>query len=443
MADQKWNLGDIRAPERSGRPRRKRTVSTEAPVRRRTTNRIDASDADQQDSVPIAPTRDRGPRSGGKNKWLISGVVIVFLIIVGTITTILMRGADVTVYPKTREINVQATFTALQSPDAAELGYELLTLEQTGERTVAATGEETAEERATGEITIFNAYSTEPQRLVKNTRFETENGLIFRITESAVVPGYTMNNGTKVPGKVVAEVFADSFGEQYNVAPSKFTIPGLADTPQFTDMYAESQTAMRGGFIGSRLIVEESHLEAARTTMQDELREDLHEKVSSERPAGFILYENMATVRFEQLPAEDAGNGQALIRERAILEAPIFAEGDFARFLAQNTIPGYENEPVRLENIDNLSVSLPTAASTQTASSSDTFDFSISGTALVVWDYDEQQLREDLVGVAKTAVPSILTKYPAIQNIDTVIRPFWKQSFPGSIEDIRIIEVLE
>lgn len=391
------------------------------------------------------PTRTRRGFAGrgGKRKTILGAVVLAVLLILGLLTSFFFQGAELTVYPKSKEVTVDAAFTASQNPEANALGYELLSLEETGERAVEATGTEPVEERATGEITISNAFSKEPQRLIKNTRFESKDGLIFKIQESVVIPGYTTEGNEKVPGTATAKVFADGTGDKYNVNPGRLTIPGLKGTPQFESMYAEPKAAMQGGFVGQKLIVEESALKGAKEAIQNDLRAKLSERLRNERPAGFVLYESAARIRFESLPSIDGGESKATIREKAVLEAPLFAEADLARYLAQNTIVDYKGENVKLENSQSLSFTYA-ATSTEAMAGMEKIDFKLSGNTKMIWTYDTEKLRADVAGTAKEELPSVLLSYqPAIQRATTVMRPFWKQSFPEDPADIKIIEVLE
>lgn len=392
---------------------------------------------------PMRTDRGEGGRkSGGKRRMALGGVVLAVLLILGFLTSFFLQGAELTVYPKIKEVTVDAAFTAYQKPEANALGYELLSLEETGERAVVATGTEPVEKRATGEITLYNAFSKDPQRLIKNTRFESKDGLVFRISDSIVIPGYTTKENEKVPGTVTAKVFADGTGDKYNIGPGRFTIPGLKGTPQFETMYAESKSPMRGGFVGQKLIVEDGALKSTEEAIQNDLRAKLSERLQSERPAGFVLYESAARIRFESLPSVDAGEGKATIREKAILEAPLFAEADLARYLAQNTIVDYKGENVKLGNPHALSFGY--AAATEAMSGMQKVDFKLSGNAKMIWTYDTEKLRTDVAGTSKDDLPSILLSYqPAIQRATAVMRPFWKQSFPKDPADIKIIEVLE
>jgi hypothetical protein len=186
-------------------------------------------------------------------------------------------------------------------------------------------------------------------------------------------------------------------------------------------------------------------LTSAQQAIQTELKDTLIARLHNERPAGFALYETAAVVRFESLPSVDAGDKQATIREHAILEAPLFAEADFARYLAQNTIVGYGNEDVRLENAQSLKFSYVMASSTEALKSALKIDFNLTGNTKIVWTYDLEKLRQELIGVSKDEALAILhTKYqPAIERATTVMRPFWKQSFPKNPAKIKIIEILD
>lgn len=369
---------------------------------------------------------------------MLFGIIAAVLVVVLIASTFLIRGAEVVVYPKFRDTTVNATITAATDPEPEMLGFELLVLDEVGERTVTATGSEEVEVQATGTITIYNAFSTASQRLIKNTRFESPDGRIFRIDDSVDVPGYTTEDGERVPGSVTAAVFADAPGEAYNIEPTRFSIPGLAGTDQFEGMYAESHDTMHGGFVGTRLSVDDTDLADARETITNELSDRLRARLDQERPAGFVLYDTAIRIRSETQEAVDAGEGRATIRERVILEVPIFANTDLAQYLARNTVPGYEEEPVRIDNPHELSF-----AYTGDGDDPSRIDFTLAGTARLIWTYDEHELLEDIAGASKTALQSIITKYPALRNIEANVKPFWSQSLPDSTEQLRIVEVFQ
>lgn len=423
--EKKWNLQDIRP----AKARPKRAASQPRP-------RVEH----EEEQPHIAPAR-RSHSSKRRRPLLFGALLLALVLIPGIVIGYLLDGSEITVYPKTREPNVNGTFTAYREQRDNELSYEAMTLEATGERQLRATGEAEVSEQATGELIISNTRATS-ERLIKNTRFESPEGLIFRITESVVVPAA---NGDE-PGTVRARVFADEPGDQYNIGPTTFTVPGYREGG-YDELYAavtaESTGPMQGGFEGVTYTVDEAELASARESLHEELRGALRERVATERPAGFVVFDNSITFTYESLPSAESGEDLVTISEKALLHAPLFAEQEFASYVAAATVPGYANEPVRMDGAENLTFAY---TATSTANSDlrtlDSFEFELTGKPRIVWTFDEEALKNDLAGAAKTALPTVLGSYPAIERAEAVIRPVWKRSFPDSPDSITITESL-
>jgi len=431
----KWNLQDIHPNDRK-KPAR-------APASRPSTEKSTAPKTSRRDQEASSVSYSRQKKRGKGGILLKVSIVLVVLAVLAVITTVFLRGADVVVYPKNKDVTVQADFSAYTTPTAGELGYELLTLEAEAERQVNATGKEEVSERTEGKITIYNSFSQNSVRLVKNTRFESPNGLIFKITESAVVPGYTGEGADKVPGSVTADVFADGTGEEYNLDATRFTIPGFEGEPEFEGVYAESSQPFSGGFEGEKYIIDTAELETAKASLHEELREALRARLESERPAGFVLYDEAVTFSFQSLASTDDGDGLATIKERGSLHVPIFNAADFASYLAQKTVAGYEGEAIRIDNPLDLNFRYESASSTTDIGSQNTISFKLSGDVTLVWDFEEKQLKTDLAGLAKSALPTVLSGYTAIEKAEATIRPFWNRSFPEDTKHINLKIILE
>jgi hypothetical protein len=441
--NQKWNLQDIRPAEKKREIAQKQEASRQqqdiaAPVPKHRRPQPDVpEDAPQQDYGMV----DIVDSKSSKRKRIILFTILGIIILgVGYFISVLMGGASVTVHPKYKDTTVQATFTAYKKPPAGELSYELMTLDTSGEKQVTATSEEQVSQRATGDILIYNAYSKTPQRLIKNTRFKSPDGLIYRIEESVEVPGMTVDeSGNAAPGVVTAKVFADGTGDQYNIGPTKFTIPGLEGSDQYDKMYAESTNGFTGGYEGPKYIIPDSVLQEAKQALHLDLRNQLLGKVDSSKPAGFILYKDAVTFTYESLPSVKSGDNLVTLKEHARLQVPIFKDSEFASYIAKNTVAGFESAPVLLPDPYSLTFSYASATtSTSDISALDSLDFTLTGQTRIVWQFDENALKKDLTGMSKTALPTVLSGYPAIDRAEAVIRPFWKQSFPDNPDDITI-----
>lgn len=90
---------------------------------------------------------------------------------------------------------------------------------------------------------------------------------MFRSTEKTTIPGQNYQNGKLVAGEVVINVVADQPGQEYNIDPSTFSIPGFASTEKYTAFYGKSFENMTGGFSGEVLQVTEKDLEDAKNTL--------------------------------------------------------------------------------------------------------------------------------------------------------------------------------
>ena len=137
----------------------------------------------------------RKPRSSRFALWFVAGVVIIVLVLA---FSLLFAGAKVSITPKQNKTLVDAQFVAALDGVAGELAYEIMTIEKTDSKKIEAAGREEIEEKASGRLVIFNDFNTSSQRLIKNTRFETPEGLVYRINRSVVVPGQKTEDGEKV-----------------------------------------------------------------------------------------------------------------------------------------------------------------------------------------------------------------------------------------------------
>lgn len=425
--EKKWNLQDIK-PAQS---KKSRTPVEKAPTR--STPKV-AEKEERTGTIKVASNR-----SGKKAPWAL--ILIVFFVIsgIGFGISFLMEGADITVYPRNREPNVNDTFTAYKEPRAGELSYEIMSLEAESERQVTASGEENVSTQATGVINIMNN-TDDSERLIKNTRFESANGLIFKIKESVVIPAAADGR----PGEIQAEVFSDGTGSEYNVEPGKLTIPGFKEggfDSLYENVYAENPVAFAGGFEGPKFIVDDQELENQTSELRNELKETLLDRVAEEKPAGFVFFDDAISITYQTLPAVSSGENLVTIKEKALLQIPIFKDSDFASYLTAATVPVYEGNPVRIENPETLEFTYTSASSTSmNLATLDALDFKLSGKPQVVWTFDETRLKSDIVGKSKTALPTVLGGYPAIERAEAVVRPFWKRTFPDSADKINIIE---
>ncbi|HMO78513.1 MAG TPA: hypothetical protein PKA42_02070 [Candidatus Paceibacterota bacterium] len=435
---QKWNLQDIRPAE----SRRRQPATRPLNVSQRPT--VPNDDNVDDGSEPIAI---HDGNKSKKKKYLILSTIVVILI--GSIfgLSALLSKTTLTVFPEFREPVVNADFIAYPNRRDNSLSYEILTIDDVGEKQVQASGEEYVESQAKGVIEIIKT-TPGSERLIKNTRFRSPDGLIFRIQESVVVPGALKDTtGALVPGTIQAEVFADTVGQEYNLAANtRFDVPGFKESnlnELYASIYAVNREAIAGGYKGQKFLINDAELSKARQELQLELRTKLLEKVNTEKPAGFTTFGGSIAINYEALPTVSYGENLVTIREQAVLQLPLFKQDEFASYIARETISTYNREPVRIVDTSTLSFSYKDLATNSSNLANLTaIDFTLSGKPLIVSEFDAKQLQKDLAGKAKTSISTVLTGHPGIKSARVSAKPFWRNSFPEEPTAIIIVEVI-
>jgi len=143
-------------------------------------------------------------KSRGGNGWrriIIWSVATISVLILVYASSLTFSKATIKITPKQWTGEVEISLEASQNRET--LIYNLVTINGEMSRDIPATGEEQIEQKASGEIIIFNDHSPASQTLIKNTRFQTPEGLIFRIKDAVSVPGTTTQGGVTTPGKLI------------------------------------------------------------------------------------------------------------------------------------------------------------------------------------------------------------------------------------------------
>jgi len=370
-------------------------------------------------------------KSFNKKKIWIAGAVVLVIGLAVIVSTV-FHGATVFVSPKVVSANVAGDYSAKKTAGSGELAFDILAIKQTGTEVVKASGEENVNKKASGTIVIYNNYNSASQRLIKNTRFETPEGLIYRINDSVTVPG---KSGTK-PGSIEATVTADEAGEKYNVGLKDFTIPGFKGDPRYGAFYARSKTELTGGFSGVRKVVADKDRKKAEDNIREKIKTFLTEEIKKNVNSEKVLFDKAFTIDYVSMPEESLAGSDVLVKVEGTLTAAVFDRASLSSHLATKAkVKGYKGDAVLIKDPGSIFF---TPKSDFRPATNAVISFSLSGTPAFEWVYDATLLATALAGVNREDVISILQKFPMIEKADISIRPFWRGSFPDSSERITI-----
>jgi len=383
----------------------------------------------QQDEYRQPP---RPKRKGGRRLLILGIIIVIICAIGGLLLSTLFAGATITVYPREAQVTVPATLSAQPNAPVGTLSYEVMTVTRSASTTVQATGSKNVSRAASGAVTIYNSFGTEPQRLIANTRFEAPDGKMYRVRDSVVVPGMT---GT-TPGTATATVFADSAGASYNRGETRFTVPGFKGDPRYEKFYAQA-ASVSGGYVGPEPTVAAADLTKAREALQQGLAQAAQSSLGSQIPSGYLPVPGTLQVTYSEISQAPGQEGTATLGQSATMSAAIVSQEVLASVIAKQTVQDYGGEPVMIE--DPSSVIMSVASTTKLSDGRITVN--LSGTPTLIWRYDGEKLITSLLGKNKGEFEAIIEAFaPAIMRAEAKLRPFWDSSFPSEREKVKVEE---
>jgi len=378
-----------------------------------------------------------------------SGVALFFVVLtvvfVGVLHVFFAR-ADVALWPQTRIIK-------LLEPITAEVGGEgvneeeriiparILSTEKEGTRLFEASSKTIKENRASGTIRVFNAYTTSSQTLIAKTRFVSESSKLFRTPVRITIPGATQQGGKLIPGFLDIEVVAAEAGEDYNIGPSNFSLPGLSGSASFTAIYAESTESMTGGSEREVSVVSKEDIEKAKDSLIEELTQKAVEDLLGRVPEGMVASKDSVVVEVieaDSLVEAGAEIDQFSVSVSLIATAHLFSqveldtliEGFLLKELQEGERISADKTQIRFEEI--------------VMQKGETEVFLELGITAVAYQYvDPTELKIKLRRKSKDEAANILSSYDAFGRVEISLWPFWIGSIPGNVDRIKILLFLD
>lgn len=403
--------------------------------------------ASSQDTRGYEPVDLRGKYSNNTNRTPTSKLLkllgilfvplIIFFGIAGLLWTFVFPRLTIDITTHSEEVVLtNAQFTAQKASSSVGILYSVMTLSEEGFVKVAPSGERQIKRAASGKVTIYNAYSNKPQRLIRNTRLESTSGLIFRIVDSVTLPGKTVVNGEEKPGSITTTVEADTPGENYNISLSDFTIPGFKGDPKYTKFYARSVEPMRGGYIGTERVVSDDILRTTQSKVQSETIAKLTKEARSKLTDDQYIFDSGIYSETELLPPIQDGNMVA-VKAKVTLYATVFSKSLLAKSIAEAHITPFDGSPLALSNPEELAFEILNKDQIRPWIDS-SLTFTLTGKPKIIWVFDELKLKEALAGQPKSSFHVILTKFPSISKAVPHLSPVWQSSIPSNLKQIII-----
>ncbi len=374
------------------------------------------------------------PKKNDNKKYLALGLFLSLILIslIFFLASFAFDGATITIKPMTKkDLGLNETIV-LNEIDRKDL---LITknIPVTESVTVPKKSVKKVFKKAEGYVTIYNNFSKDPQKFIKGTRLQTTDEKIFRLTEDVVVPGKSGNTS----GQVKVHVQADQDGVEYNIGPTKFTIPGLKSTPKFKDFYAESTETMKGGSSGNQNEVSDADLQKAVTDIKTKLVESAQEKIGTDVPEGFVSNKDALVLTTSKMQKTSEDDSTATYTQSATGTKIFFKREEIVKKILEKQFANETAKPV-VKVLDTSKLVIGISNKQEALNPNSQVTLTVTGSAPSVFYPNKQQILEYYAGRPVSEFGDITKKFQFVESANRVIYPFWSSKFPTNISKIKV-----
>ena len=386
--------------------------------------------------VPFVPSEPKGSSRHGL--WIVAVICIIGLV---ASLSFLFESAVVNIVPKSIPIALDATdmFTAVKdSTDTNTLSYMIMSIPGDVSVVLPATETKNVSDFAKGTVTLFNNYSKVPFRIVKNTPILSANGVLYKVDNLVMIPGYTKSATGTIPGTIDVTVTCATSGEIGNVDTSDFTIPYFAKRPEAGFVYAKTKTSIAGGISGILHTVPRSASDAAYQSLKDKLRAKLISQTKVQVPPGYLFFDGAVVFDTDDTVLTPySKDTQIPLGLHGKLTTYLIKEDTLVKNIVTKFVSGYAGEPVTIPKLSSLVFVPPTSPAFSPADDT-SITFNFEGSLQILWTIKTDDIKNTLASSPKNDFEKILSGISGVEKADMVIKPFWKQSFPEDPKRITV-----
>lgn len=386
----------------------------------------------------VANSRRRFEWIRRKKKIVAHAVRIFFVAILLVVFFNNRHSAEIRIRPHYEFLEINDSLNIYTNPLENQLGYDVIAVTDEVSMPLLAEEEVPVATKARVTVTVFNDFSSEPQRLIPTTRFESAGGKIFELGPSPIIIPAKTNQS---PGSIEVEIIAQNPGSQYNIDITDFTIPGFKEAGldnKFNGIYAVSKSAATGGDIGTKFVISDSQQEQAEIMLGEELTARLQKRLLKEKSDNLILVKNSEQFQLNESSFISDGEGSAgVLSKRGSIIASVISKDILGEFIsdAYFDLPDGGSSQILALNDFVLEVSDP---STIDYESTEGIPIVVDGSPLMAQNIDIQDLKKQLSGYRERELNNFFDAKSSIDIAEVTIKPFWRKKLPVDTEQISI-----
>lgn len=320
---------------------------------------------------------------------------------------------------------------------AGRLSFQVMVVSSEVTRQVYASSLQQSNTKATGNIVMFNEYSTKTITIKKGTTITATTGKKYTTQAAVTVPGYTTVSKLKKAGTSASvAVTAAEVGEGYNAEGETFTVTGY-NSKQF---YARSSGAITGGEAGIAHVLTDEDKESAILTLQADLAEKLKRETRAAIKDEFVTFPNLQFITIDRdsltikgndikFPASIKGTMVSYLISRDMLEGVI----------ASKVVSDHVYPSVAIPALGDIVVEPISAIPTDATKVPDTLTISLSGSGILITKAPLEKINQAVLGITRKNFAATLQSIPEIDEARYTLYPFWAPFFPRTAEKITVL----
>lgn len=384
------------------------------------------------------PLPKKSHELSSRNKRIILVISIVSVLLAAFICFIILPKAKVTLVLKGNitEASFDATIsknTVSPNFDKAILPGQKITLEkEETQKDLPCTGKKNIGQKATGTIIISNSYDENPQSLVDNTRFVASNGKTYRLVAGVTVPGARVSGGNIVAGTITANIQADDMGEAYNIASSHFTIPGFAGTSKYDKIYADTSTAIKGGFTEVITVLSQADVDSNKDKVVANLAIKIKQEAESKYKDKKIFIDGVQpeVIITPNIPV-DTESKKFDLKVKVKYDTLSSSSNDFNYLVAKKLASSLPADQELIQEGLEANKTLVSSFDKQTGQEM----VKVDAKGFIITKVDKNKIKDQIGGKSQRDASSYLSTLKDVSEARVVLWPIWVRTVPRIIKN--------
>ncbi len=369
-----------------------------------------------------------------KKLWIGMGVFVG--IILAVVLAITLPTATLTVLAKADKLGLNSDFIvdtsgAPTNTDSLTFAGTKLTLQKDLTQNFTATGKKDVGTKATGEVTISNASSSDPVGIPAGTVLSSQ-GKNFTLNAATTVPGAKLQGGKIVPGKVNSAITASTNGDAYNLGTTTFAVVGYNDK-----VTASGSTS--GGTSKTVTIVSQSDIDGAKQQAIDTAANASKDELLAKADKKDVVFEDTFATTTGSVSSSapvdtEAANGTVTVKVTyTVVTTSEATVNILLDTLAKDALPD-GNQQLYQNGADNAKYSLLRAVNDSR------YQLNVSADAYYGKKIDTAQIAKATAGKSKKDVTSIVQKdNPSVVSTQVSSSPSLMPNMPALGSHIKVV----